>query len=298
MAKRKTYSQEFKLEAVQKWQSSGQSAVEIESELDLSSGSLYRWNNELAAELDSSAASEPAPEPTSEPVPEPEVELAEEKDVTPEEQSDDPPIESPGEDAGNGEEQPDEAELDLALGEEAVALEDSEPLATLEEAESAKIAEQESSHRPSLVKRIAGVIAVVLGGIGIILSIAAIVGVWVVNKPITDKSVEILTTVEVALDVVEENLVRADQAMQTVRDSIADVVAELPTEELGAIVANLQSLVDSVKTTAETAKNVVGFASSIPFLGPGNSQETSSTENLDQLTELMTQLSTGLDSVQ
>lgn len=281
MAKRKTYTQEFKLDAIQKWQSSGQSAAAIESELDLSSGSLYRWKNELAAELESAATSEPVSEPDPEPDLDPEIELSEETDVTPDEQSDDPPIEPAEEDAGNGEDQPDEAELDLAPVKDAAVLEDSEP-----------------PHKPSLVKRIAGVIAVILAGIGIVLSIVAIVGVWVANKPITDTTVEILATIDGALEVVEVNLAKADTALQTVRDSMVEAAASLPIEEMNAIVSNLESLVEAAETTAETANNVVSLANAFPFVGPGSDKEATGAPKLDELTERLTQISTRLESLQ
>jgi transposase len=46
--KRRTYTREFKLEAVQLWQTSGKSATQIEHELGIGGGCLYRWKRELA----------------------------------------------------------------------------------------------------------------------------------------------------------------------------------------------------------------------------------------------------------
>lgn len=40
---KRTYSPEFKREAIQLWQSSGKSAAAIESELDITHGLLSRW---------------------------------------------------------------------------------------------------------------------------------------------------------------------------------------------------------------------------------------------------------------
>lgn len=46
---RKTYSREFKLEALQLLGSSGKSAAQIARDLGISEGSLYRWRNEFRA---------------------------------------------------------------------------------------------------------------------------------------------------------------------------------------------------------------------------------------------------------
>jgi transposase len=49
MAKhRRQYSREFKVEAVQLWETSGRTAPEIEQELGIGQGGLVRWKRELA----------------------------------------------------------------------------------------------------------------------------------------------------------------------------------------------------------------------------------------------------------
>ena len=57
---RKRYTVEFKREAVQLWESSGKAAAEIEKDLGITPGLLYRWKRRLreqaAAEADGSAA--------------------------------------------------------------------------------------------------------------------------------------------------------------------------------------------------------------------------------------------------
>ena len=49
---RKTYSREFKLEALQLVESSGKSAAQIARDLGIPEGSLYRWRNEFSARGD------------------------------------------------------------------------------------------------------------------------------------------------------------------------------------------------------------------------------------------------------
>jgi len=40
---RRTYTREFKLEAVRLWQTSGKSAAQIERDLGIGAGCLWRW---------------------------------------------------------------------------------------------------------------------------------------------------------------------------------------------------------------------------------------------------------------
>ena len=47
---RKQYTGEFKLEAVRLLETSGRSASQLERELDIGRGSLYRWKREFAAD--------------------------------------------------------------------------------------------------------------------------------------------------------------------------------------------------------------------------------------------------------
>jgi transposase len=47
---RRTYTREFKLEAVRLWQTSGKSAAQIERDLGIGGGCLYRWKQKLAEE--------------------------------------------------------------------------------------------------------------------------------------------------------------------------------------------------------------------------------------------------------
>ena len=47
---RKQYTREFKLEAIQLLETSGRSASQLERDLDIGRGSLWRWKREFAAD--------------------------------------------------------------------------------------------------------------------------------------------------------------------------------------------------------------------------------------------------------
>ena len=51
---RRKYSREFKLEAIRLWQATGKSAREIEDDLGITGGRLYRWKRQLEAQGDDS----------------------------------------------------------------------------------------------------------------------------------------------------------------------------------------------------------------------------------------------------
>ncbi|MEM9777420.1 MAG: transposase [Chloroflexota bacterium] len=55
--KRKQYTKEFKLEALEKWESSDKSAADVESELGLGKGQLYRWKSALKKQAEKAESS-------------------------------------------------------------------------------------------------------------------------------------------------------------------------------------------------------------------------------------------------
>jgi transposase len=50
MGERKKYTREFKVQAVQLLETSGKNGHEIEKDLGIGSGQVYRWRKQLAAE--------------------------------------------------------------------------------------------------------------------------------------------------------------------------------------------------------------------------------------------------------
>ena len=52
--KRRKYSREFKLEAIRLWQTTGKSAREVEDDLGITRGRLYRWKRQREAQGENS----------------------------------------------------------------------------------------------------------------------------------------------------------------------------------------------------------------------------------------------------
>ena len=170
MAKRKSYSKEFKREALEKLQSSGKSAAELEREMEISQGSLSRWKRELGADFDTGKSPEQGDEQAQEP----------------------DTVAVPGESAA-ADEEIEESELadsdDVEVMEkdpETKQVVEAPPTApdsedTTDESEDVAVTgleDKTSLPHPSPAKRIAGIAAIIFGGLGVILSIAAIIAVW------------------------------------------------------------------------------------------------------------------------
>ena len=289
MAKKKSYSEDFKLEALEKWQSSGKSAAVIETELDISQGSLSRWKRALGVEFDAGES----PEQDDEQAQEPDTAAGTSESAPDEEIEESEPAASDSLEVTEKDQEPIQVEEAPPTGPDSVNVAPkSEDTATT----ASEVAS--SPEGPSIAKRIAGIAAVIFGVLGVALSIAAVIAVWVVNTPLTDRSVELLVTVEGALEVVETSLVRADDTLQTVRDGINTAAAQIPTSELLAVVGNIKAIVDGANSTAETASSVLGIANSIPFLGSSKTQEQDQGTNLDELSLTLDQISTGLTRVE
>jgi len=275
MAKRKQYSKEFKMQAVQQWQESGKSAAEMAEELEISTSSLYTWRDQLAGE--SAVAEEPAPadepvadealEPAAEELTEPEAEAPEEAEPEAE------PAPAEPEKAAAVE----EAEEEVGQKEPADELEEEEPVEEAPVAEevaavavaSAAVAEPEEEPAKKggakvIVKRIFGGIGVFLGGLGLVLSIALIIVVWVVNKPVTDSAVELVGKVEIGLTVANNGLDQADDTLNNVRQQMRDLTEAIPLDGLQSTITDIIALIDGIQSTVDTATSVVGLADTFP----------------------------------
>jgi len=306
--KRSTYTQEFKLAAVQQWQESGKSAAEVAKELEISTSSLYTWRDQLAGEL--AAADEPAAadelvaadEPVAEAVPEPAVEeLTELNAETPEETEPEPEAEPA----------PAEAELAAAVEEAEEAVEKQEPVKVEPVPEevaavavaSAAVAEPEEEPAKKggakvIVKRILGGIGVFLGGLGLLLSIVLIIVVWAVNKPVTEGAVELVSKVEVGLTVANTGLDQADDTLNNVRQQMRDLTEAVPLDGLLSTITDIIALVDGIQSTVDTAGSVVGLADTFPVSLLRRDAEPVETPKLDEASNTLGEISTSLGNVE
>ena len=147
------------------------------------------------------------------------------------------------------------------------------------------------------LKRIVGLVGIALGTIGLILSLAAIVAIWVVNTPLTESALQFLNRIEIGLTVAGEGLDQADATLTEVRDQLTAVGEAFPAEELIRFIEDVESILAAAQSTADTASTVVGLANAVPFIGGGGSTGASATPTLDQSSQTLEEISTKLETV-
>jgi transposase-like protein len=282
MAKRKQYSNEFKMEALQQWQESGKSAAEMAEELEISTSSLYTWRDQLAGE--SAVADEPAP--ADEPVADEALEPAAEELTEPE-------AEAPEEAEPEAEPAPAEPEKAEVVEEAEEEVGQKQPADEPEEEEPAK-----KGGAKVIVKRIFGGIGVFLGGLGLVLSIALVIVVWVVNKPVTDRAVELVGKVEIGLTVANTGLDQADDTLSNVRQQMRDLTEAVPLDGLLSTITDIIALVDGIQSTVDTAGSVVGLADTFPVSLLRRDAEPVETPKLDEASNTLGEISAGLGNVE
>jgi len=85
----------------------------------------------------------------------------------------------------------------------------------------------------NVCKRILGILALLLGATGLLLSLAVGVGVWVVKEPVTAHAMHISERVDAALDLVEQKLEHARTSLANAAERLENVKEErrrLPKE--------------------------------------------------------------------
>ncbi len=312
--KRQTYSEEFKLEAVQQWQDSGKSAAEVAKDLGISKSSLYKWKQELADELaqtsearkadqarEADSETEAVDEASSSTNIETDTPTEKDEQVTEEE-------EKSGEaEVGLADEKPEakveatdetqEDETDEApKGDQvraAAAIAGSDEI--LEEV---KEEQTESSGTKRVLKRVAGVLGVVFGAIGILLSIVVIIGAWAINTPVTEAGLHILETVEEGLNVANEGLDAAQETLTEARTILAETRESFSAEELAGRIGDIKGIIDAAQATADTAGSFVQAANSVPFLRGNQAEEEVAVTTLSEASATLSEISNALGTVE
>lgn len=239
MAARRVYSEEFKREAVQRWLESGQSATSIEEELGISRGSLSKWQQTLGSDPTFGVGGGEPPEeltPTDEPA------------------QGEPDVEKETVELAAAPEVGEPVQAEVAGPEAEAGLEP-------------KVEKAGSGRGVRITKRIAGIIAVLLGGLGILLAVALLIGAWLVNTPVTDSVLQLLESIEVGLVAADAGLDQVDAALTTVNQKLADTAAMFTGEELLQVVNDAQAIVEVVQSTAETAVTMLDAINSLPLIG-------------------------------
>jgi hypothetical protein len=78
----------------------------------------------------------------------------------------------------------------------------------------------------NVCKRILGILALLLGAAGLLLSLAVGVGVWVVKEPVTARATHISERVDAGLDLAEQKLEHAQTSLTRAAEHVENVKEE------------------------------------------------------------------------
>lgn len=169
----------------------------------------------------------------------------------------------------------------------------------------------------SALKRILGVLLVVISALSLVLSLATTVGVWSLRKPLADglsSSLKLvddtLTSTGQALVVVDEtlltigaNVAAAQATFETLGKTINDSAPALDsTAQLlsGNLPATLASAQDALSASAESAKvvdGVLGLLSALPFSNIEYAPEVTLSDSLGSIGESLIGLPENLEQL-
>jgi hypothetical protein len=275
--------------------------------LDISTSSLYTWRDQYADELafadEQATGDEPlaSDERVAEPIAEPAAEAPEATEAETDIESAQPekveavdPLTEAGEQQAPVEEPVKEQPVEEKVG----AKEGAAVAVAVTSATEPEIEEPKKGGAKVIVKRILGGVGAFLGGLGLILSIAFIIVVWVVNKPVTEGTVELVGKIEIGLTVANNGLDQADDTLNNVRQQIRDLTEAVPLEGLQSTITDIIALVDGIKTTVDTAASVVGLADTFPVSLLRRDAEPVDTPKLDEASNTLGQISTSLGNVE
>jgi len=103
-----------------------------------------------------------------------------------------------------------------------------------------------------LVKRIVGIIGVILGAVGLILAIAQVVGIWTVNSPLTRGVQDLSGGLQNGLAVADGALIQANTLVQELRAEL-----QMPPEQRQELTNTLGNSVTAIDTTLEGASSSI-----------------------------------------
>ncbi|MEJ2263378.1 MAG: hypothetical protein P8X95_08030 [Anaerolineales bacterium] len=152
-------------------------------------------------------------------------------------------------------------------------------------------------------KRILAGIAIFASGLGLILSLAGVIAVWMVNRPLTDSLTGLLDSAEAVLifsqdqldemdsDLAEiqEVIARVEQAVNQAGEQLAEgnltlqLISNLVGEELAPKVESAAALIKTIRGTIISVDSTLTTANTIPFV-------TVPTLPMEQLAEIDQQM--------
>jgi len=166
----------------------------------------------------------------------------------------------------------------------------------------------------SRAKRIVAVIVMILSVLVLALSVAAVIGAWAINGPVTDSILGILTSVESTVHVADTTIsnfsARIDQAQAVVNEIedrvvalgqeanpselVVNLISEIVDRDLQPIIEDLRETIRSIEDLANGIKTTIEALNSLPFV----SLQIPALDKVLEVAETVSTLSTKVEELQ
>jgi chromosome segregation ATPase len=160
----------------------------------------------------------------------------------------------------------------------------------------------------NIFKKIVAWIVIILAIAGILISVAGLVGSWVVNSTITQVTLNLLTAsqnavmnvnnsvirIDERLDVTQERINRIDERVINIGDELTEssiivtVISNQFGDEISPIIDNIRTTANTVRDTATAIDEVIEAVDNIPLvsvekINPGDNVFTQIVEDIDAI---------------
>jgi len=166
----------------------------------------------------------------------------------------------------------------------------------------------------SRAKRIVAVIVMILSVLVLALSVAAVIGAWAINGPVTDSILGILTSVESTVHVADTTIsnfsARIDQAQAVVNEIedrvvalgqeanpselVVNLISEIVDRDLQPIIEDMRETIRSIEDLANGIKTTIEALNSLPFV----SLQIPALDKVLEVAETVSTLSTKVEELQ
>jgi hypothetical protein len=166
----------------------------------------------------------------------------------------------------------------------------------------------------SRAKRIVAAVVMVLSVLVFALSVAAVIGAWAINGPVTDGMLGVLTSIESSVQVADTTIsnfsARIDQAQAVVNEIedrvvalgqednpselVVNVISELVNQDLQAVIEDMRQTIHTIEDIATSIKNAIEALNSLPFV----SLQIPAVDKVLEVAETVSMLSTKVEELQ
>lgn len=151
------------------------------------------------------------------------------------------------------------------------------------------------------MKRILGVLGVILGGIGLILAVGQILGAWLISPPLTRGLQDAARSLQLGLTVSDHALAAANLLAHDLRAELQTSAGDLEPvlDKYAATLSQIRITADSAGSAVTLVQEAVSLTNSLPFLSGSTGQSgepqalAKTTQTLERISQTLTELDQG-----